>query len=185
MVLSMFDQHPVLEFRVDSLNVTSMKVYKSIRDYYSIVQDKKRVTADFDVTLTLTNKGEEVLDFDPLQVSLEYHQDEILSPTSIVPFLLHEGQQQPVQFGMQIKDDARLRNETVDSMSQDLWDEHVVQFDLKGQGHYVRLRDDDFTKCKIKILCNDIKVGFSLANNLRSGSMIGNPILCKWESICL
>uniref|UniRef100_A0A803L364 Uncharacterized protein n=1 Tax=Chenopodium quinoa TaxID=63459 RepID=A0A803L364_CHEQI len=108
----MFNQHPVLEFRVDSLNVTSNKVYNNSRDYYSIIQDKKRVTADLDITLTLTNKGEEVLDFDPLQVSLEYHQDEILSSTSIVPFLLHEGQHQ-VQFGMRIKDDARLRNETV------------------------------------------------------------------------
>uniref|UniRef100_A0A803L3A9 Uncharacterized protein n=2 Tax=Chenopodium quinoa TaxID=63459 RepID=A0A803L3A9_CHEQI len=115
-----------------------MKVYNNT---------EKSVTADLNFTVTLKNKDEDLLSFDQMQVSLEYHQnDEIMSSTSLDAFLLDEKQRQ-IQFGMLINAHY-LRNETVDSIYRD----NVLRFGLKAQGHYVRPRDHYFDKCEIKLV---------------------------------
>ncbi|XP_021768407.1 (+)-delta-cadinene synthase isozyme A-like [Chenopodium quinoa] len=130
-----YNRDSVPEFEVDSL---SMKVYNNT---------EKSVTADLNFTVTLKNKDEDLLSFDQMQVSLEYHQnDEIMSSTSLDAFLLDEKQRQ-IQFGMLINAHY-LRNETVDSIYRD----NVLRFGLKAQGHYVRPRDHYFDKCEIKLV---------------------------------
>ncbi|XP_021758085.1 probable serine/threonine-protein kinase DDB_G0267686 [Chenopodium quinoa] len=182
------DSNFKLEFQINSVEVTSMKVYNVSNDYYSvIVGDKKQhLMADLEFNLTLNNKVEGLMYFNPMEVSLEYHHDEFLSSTMLEPYLLVEDQHQ-LQFGMQIKDDdARLQNRTVDSISRDLADQNVVQFALKGKGRCVSWRRGAFVNCGINLLCDDIKVRILTATstNLTTGSMIDSPLLCKFNSDC-
>ncbi|KAL2931166.1 Shikimate dehydrogenase (NADP(+)) [Bienertia sinuspersici] len=170
---------PRLDFQVNSLEVTSMKVYNISND----VHDQKHITADFYFNLTLKNMDKILMYFNPMQVSLEYDNDEFLSSTMLEPYLLLEDQRQ-LQFRMGIKDDAHLRNETVDSISQDLWDKNVLQFALKAQGNCVRWHLGVFQICGINLLCDDIKVGFPPKNNLTTGSMIVSPLLCNCNFDC-
>ncbi|XP_010687837.2 uncharacterized protein LOC104901909 isoform X2 [Beta vulgaris subsp. vulgaris] len=169
-IIFTFNDNSVLEFEVDSL---SMKVYNS---------SEKSVTVDLDFTVTFKNKDERLLYFDRMQVSLEYHQDdEIISSTSLDAFLLYEKQRQ-LQFGMQIKDDNAHYLRNVDSIYRD----NVVRFGLKAQGPFVRLRLNYryFNKCDIKLVCDDIIVGFSPEKNSTTGSLIVSPLPCKCESEC-
>ena len=105
----------------------------------------------------------------------------IISSTSLDAFLLDEKQRQ-LQFGMQIKDDNAhyLRNVDSDSIYQD----NVLRFGLKAQGSYVYLSSRYFDKCDIKLVCDNIIVGFSPEKNSTTGSLIVSPPPCKCESEC-
>uniref|UniRef100_A0A803MHU5 Uncharacterized protein n=1 Tax=Chenopodium quinoa TaxID=63459 RepID=A0A803MHU5_CHEQI len=163
------NRNSVPEFEVDSL---SMKVYNNT---------EKLATADLNFTVTLKNKDEGLLYFDQMQVSLEYHQnDEIISSTTLDAFLQYDKQRQ-IQFGMLINAQY-LRNETMNS----IYRENVLRFGLQAQGHYVRPRDHYFDKCEIKLVCDDIGVGFlpEKNNSTITGSLIVSPIPCKCKSEC-
>ena len=146
----------------------------------------KRVTADFDVTLTINNTSGYLLYFDSTLVSLEYrHSGDgfgFLSSTTLEPFVQGQGIGQ-LKFHMNInEDDARVENKTVDSISRDLWDKNVLHFGLIAQGRYNYLLEAGIEECSIKVICNDINLLYLSESG--SGGMIAAPLSCKCNPDC-